>query len=88
MAMTFAIITLVAWLFLFVTGETEQKPRKSLWVITIMFTIIGMLVPSKDTVLTMVTLNYITTDNIKMVGDTAEDVVDYVVEKIKEINEE
>lgn len=87
-AMIFAIIALVTWLFLLSAGETKQKPYKSLYVIAIMCSIIGLLTPSKDTVLTMVTLNYITTDNIKMVGDTAEDIVDYVVEKIKEINEE
>lgn len=86
--MTFAIITLVAWLFLLVAGETKQKPCKYLLVITIIFTIIGILVPSKDTVLTMATLSYVTQDNIEVAGDTAENIVDYVVEKIKEINEE
>lgn len=87
-SMTFAIIALAVWLFLLSAGEIKQKPYKSLWVIAVMCSIIGLLTPSKDTVLTMVTLNYITTDNIKMVGNTAEDVVDYVIEKIKEINEE
>ena len=35
----------------------------------------------------MFTLNYVTEDNIKMVGDSAQDVVDYIFDKVEEITD-
>ena len=46
-----------------------------------------ILIPSQETMYTMFTLHYVTEDNIKMVGDSAQDVVDYIFDKIEEITD-
>ena len=55
------------------------------------FVISGLLfevVPSKDTMYIMLTLDNVTTDNIQAVGKTGKDVVDYITDQIdKVINE-
>ena len=46
-----------------------------------------ILIPSQETMYTMFTLHYVTEDNIKMVGDSAQDVVDYIFNKVEEITD-
>ena len=46
-----------------------------------------ILIPSQETMYTMFTLHYVTENNIKMVGDSAQDVVDYIFDKIEEITD-
>ena len=46
-----------------------------------------ILLPSRETMYTMFTLHYVTEDNIKMVGDSAQDVVDYIFNKVEEITD-
>ena len=46
-----------------------------------------ILIPSRETMYTMFTLHYVTEDNIKMVGDSAQDVVDYIFDKVEEITD-
>ena len=46
-----------------------------------------ILLPSRETMYTMFTLHYVTEDNIKMVGDSAQDVVDYIFDKVEEITD-
>ena len=41
-----------------------------------------ILIPSQETMYTMFTLHYVTEDNIKMVGDSAQDVVDYIFDDL------
>ena len=45
------------------------------------------LLPSRETMYTMFTLHYVTEANIKMVGDSAQDVVDYIFNKVEEITD-
>lgn len=43
------------------------------------------VIPSKNTVYTMLALNQITPNNIKLLGETGKDVIDYVTDEIKDI---
>ena len=43
------------------------------------------VVPSKDTMYVMLTLNNVTTDNIQAIGKTGKDVVDYITDQIDKI---
>lgn len=52
------------------------------------FIISGLLfavVPSKDTMYIMLTLNNVTTENIQTIGKTGKDVVDYITDQIDKI---
>ena len=42
----------------------------------------------QKTVLTMMTVQQLTPNNIKLVGDSVEDAVNYIVDKVEEILEE
>lgn len=43
------------------------------------------VVPSKDTMYVMLTLDNVTTDNIQAIGKTGKDVVDYIIDQIDKI---
>lgn len=77
----------LVWLMCYEAGDTEKVPRKWMVILAVLCFVIGILMPSKDTVYTMATLNYVTTDNIKAIGNTAGDVIDYVIDKIEEITD-
>lgn len=81
-------IIVICWILNIISnGEFNvviPKPLKTLGVIMLS---VGLLLPSKNTILTMMTLNYITPNNVEIIGDTVEDTIDYVVEKINEIIE-
>lgn len=89
----FTIICLgIAWL-LFST-ECDQDDsiivtcKKYLKKSIIWFVISGLLfavVPSKDTMYVMLTLDNVTTDNIQAIGKTGKDVVDYITDQIDKI---
>lgn len=49
--------------------------------------VLRILIPSQETMYTMFTLHYVTEDNIKMVGDSAQDIVDYIFDKVEEITD-
>lgn len=54
----------------------------------IWFVVSGLLfavVPSKDTMYVMLTLDNVTTDNIQTIGKTGKDVVDYIIDQIDKI---
>ena len=58
--------------------------------VAVCFAIVIMLLtllPSRETMYAMFTLHYVTEDNIKMVGDSAQDVVDYIFNKVEEITD-
>lgn len=55
---------------------------------TIWFCISGLLftaIPSKDTMYTMFVLENVTTENIKAIGKTGKDVVDYIIDQIDKV---
>lgn len=89
----FTIICLgIAWLLfstecdqddsIIVTCKKYLK-KSIIWVV-----ISGLLfavVPSKDTMYVMLTLDNVTTDNIQAIGKTGKDVVDYITDQIDKI---
>nr|DAS11960.1 MAG TPA: Renin receptor-like protein [Caudoviricetes sp.] len=89
----FTIICLgIAWLLfsmeygkddsIIVTCKKYLK-KSIIWVV-----VSGLLfavVPSKDTMYVMLTLDNVTTDNIQAIGKTGKDVVDYITDQIDKI---
>ena len=63
------------------------KTMKKVAVFFAIVIILLTLLPSRETMYTMFTLHYVTEDNIKMVGDSAQDVVDYIFDKVEEITD-
>lgn len=63
------------------------KIMKKIAVFFAIVIVLLILLPSRETMYTMFTLYYVTEDNIKMVGDSAQDVVDYIFDKIEEITD-
>lgn len=63
------------------------KIMKKIVVSFVMVIVLLILLPSRETMYTMFALNYVTEDNIKMVGDSAQDVVDYIFDKVEEITD-
>lgn len=85
---SFGIVISVVWWFIYLAGDTSVKVPKWLVTISIIGAVFAALLPSQKTILTMATLQYITPNNVVVAGETAEDVVDYIVEKIEEIIDE
>lgn len=73
------------WYILHLCGEVKEKVPKWIVVTGITCSIISTLLPTQKTILTMATLQYITPNNVTVVGETAEDIVDYITDKIEEI---
>ena len=66
----------------------EDKLDKIVIIFGIIFMISGMsaaLMPSKETIYTIAVVDRLTPDNIDQIGNTSEDVVDYIVDKIDQI---
>lgn len=85
------ILTTVAYAvvnFVNFLNSEDMFFKKYVLIISIMMVLVGTLLPSQKTVLTMMTVQQLTPDNIKIVGNTVEDTVDYIVEKIEDIIEE
>lgn len=68
--------------------ETMQKNwsilRKCV-IITVVVLLTAIIVPTRDTVYKMFAASLVTHENIQIVGESATDVVDYIVEKIDEV---
>jgi hypothetical protein len=79
------LIGAIAWTLIYRIGECETSCPKWLLIIGIVGTIIGGLLPSEKTIYTMMTVEQITPNNIEAVGNTAQDIVDYIVDKIDEV---
>nr|DAZ45204.1 MAG TPA: hypothetical protein [Caudoviricetes sp.] len=88
----FVIIGLgIAWILFLMDWEDDSiiiTCKKYLKKSIIWFVVSGLLfavVPSKDTMYTMLVLENVTTDNIQAVGKTGKDVVDYIINQIDKI---
>lgn len=85
-----AVALLIIWLFssldynerLIVACKKYLK-KSVIWlcVSNLLFTVI----PSKNTMYTMIVLDNVTTDNIQAIGKTGKDVVDYITNQIDKI---
>lgn len=89
----FAILGLgIAWLLFSMDYDQYDSIivtcKKYLKKSIIWFVVSGLLfavVPSKDTMYVMLTLDNVTTDNIQTIGKTGKDVVDYIIDQIDKI---
>ena len=89
----FAIVVLgIAWLLCSTDYDQDDSSivtcKKYLKKSIIWFVVSGLLfavVPSKDTMYVMLTLDNVTTDNIQAIGKTGKDVVDYITDQIDKI---
>lgn len=71
---------------------TDEKTVQKNWgifkkciIVTMIFILTVVIVPARDTVYKMFAASLITHENIQIVGESATDVVDYIVEKIDEV---
>ena len=79
------IVCIMFWIGVF--DDYDFKKSKWLIAIAIVGILFGSLLPSQKTVLTMMTVQHLTPNNIESVGNTMEDTIDYIVDRIEEIIE-
>lgn len=87
-----AVALLVIWFFSSLDYEQDEEPivacKKYLKKSVIWLCVSGLLftvIPSKDTMYTMIVLDNVTTDNIQAIGKTGKDVVDYITDQIDKV---
>lgn len=88
---TFGIFGVIIYIIGNIINSVEYgKPlfKKSFCIVSVVLILISSLLPSQKTILTMITVQQLTPTNIKIVGNTIEDTVDYIVEKIEDIIKE
>lgn len=58
---------------------------KRVLILFMIFAVITALIPSKQTMYTMLVTDQLTYENIDKLGDSAKDSVDYIFDKIEEV---
>lgn len=87
-----AVALLIIWLFSSLDYNYNERlivackkylKKSVIWlcVSNLLFTVI----PSKNTMYTMIVLDNVTTDNIQAIGKTGKDVVDYITDQIDKV---
>lgn len=64
------------------------KKIRNTAIIGLMVFFISELIPSEDTCYKMIAASVVTPNNIETVGDTATDIIDYIVESVDKLIEE
>ena len=64
------------------TGKIIKKLCKFCTIITSIFGLLSIFIPSKETLMTMIVAKYVTPDNITAVGDTIEESVSSIATEI------
>ena len=87
-----AVALVIIWFFSSLDYEQDEEPivacKKYLKKSVIWLCVSGLLftvIPSKDTMYTMIVLDNVTTDNIQAIGKTGKDVVDYITDQIDKV---
>ena len=87
-----AVVLSVIWFFGSMDYEQDYEPivacKKNLKKSVIWLCVSGLLftvIPSKDTMYTMIVLDNVTTDNIQAIGKTSKDVIDYITDQIDKV---
>ena len=87
-----AVVLSIIWFFSSMDYKQDEGPivacKKYLKKSVIWFCIGGLLftiIPSKDTMYTMLVLDNVNTDNIQAVGKTGKDVIDYIADQIDKV---
>ncbi len=68
--------------------EMLKSIRKFLMKLSIPLLILGILLPTSSTIYKMIVAKNVTPNNIQIVGDTVEDGIDYIFDKINEVVDE
>lgn len=79
---------MILWNLFYLSNCAKNKCPKWIYTITVILSILLAITPSQKTILAMVTVSQITPNNIEIAGNTIEDTVDYIFEKIDEITDE
>ena len=94
LSLTVAVFSSSVFIVLLICGmvgcfqiEKYTQNFKQLFIVFVVSTILTTLCPTKDTCYQMMTMSVITPNNITAVGETAADVIDYVVESINTLLE-
>lgn len=87
-----AVVLSIIWFFDSMDYEQDYKSivacKKNLKKSVIWLCVSGLLftvIPSKDTMYTMIVLDNVTTDNIQAIGKTSKDVIDYITDQIDKV---
>lgn len=87
-----AVALLIIWFFSSLDYEQNEglivACKKYLKKSVIWLCVSGLLftvIPSKDTMYTMIVLDNVTTDNIQAIGKTGKDIIDYITDQIDKI---
>lgn len=87
-----AVALLIIWFFSSLDYEQDEELivacKKYLKKSVIWLCVSGLLftvIPSKDTMYTMIVLDNVTTDNIQAIGKTGKDIIDYITDQIDKI---
>ena len=78
---------LIFWMVFNLTGDVSKPPRYIVVLVSIAI-LIGVLLPSQKTILTMMTVSQLTPNNITLVGNTIEDTIDYIIKNIEDLTDE
>lgn len=81
--MILAFLMSVTWFFCADKDEFERKKFKNANIILVVSTIGFILIPDKQTMLTMLTLHYITPDNLALVQNNVVELIQKVTEALK-----
>ena len=86
------VILSIIWFFSSLDHKQDYEPivacKKNLKKSIIWLCVSGLLftvIPSKDTMYTMIVLDNITMDNIQAIGKTGKDVIDYITDQIDKV---
>ena len=86
------VVLSIIWFFSSMDYEQDEEPivscKKYLKKSVIWLCVSGLLftvIPSKDTMYTMIVLDNVTTDNIQAIGKTGKDVIDYITDQIDKV---
>ena len=78
---------LIFWMVFNLTGDLSKPPRYIVVLVSIAI-LIGALLPSQKTILTMMTVSQLTPNNITLVWNTIEDTIDYIIKNIEDLTDE
>lgn len=82
----FLIVAIVAFIVCLIGFDDLTKNGFKLFIsIGIISVILTVLTPTTETVYTMMVANEITPDNIRAVGKTGKDVIDYITDQIDKV---
>ena len=89
------ILSIITGLFILFSLVEEEDPFanykkivRPLILVSIITICLGIIIPSKDTIYTMIAFNQLTPSNIEGAKGDCKEIIDYVIEKVEEINNE